>query len=302
MVRLKLILCLALLSACTQKPAPLSTYGGGVGAGSAGMHTVSSGDTVYSISKRYKVDMPDVILANSLSAPFRLYVGQRLKLPAPQIYDVRSGDNLYTVSRLFNVSQSRLAEINSLSAPYTIFAGQKLKIPGLSSTAANTSFPENGAKAAKVEPVRKTVLPSRKPVVQKAVLKAPEKSFANPGKFIRPVSGKIISSYGPKKHGLHNDGVNIAAARGAAVKAAADGQVVYAGNGLKGYGNLILLKHGGRYLTAYGHLGELSVKKGDVIRAGQKIGTVGTSGQVKTPQLHFEIRKGTDALDPAKYI
>ena len=235
--------------------------------------------------------------------------GQRLRLPAPQIYEVRSGDSLYTVSRLFNVSQSELADINGLSSPYTILAGQKLKIPGIPDPNIRQASIQHSGVTASVPPVSKSTLPTQKPQVQQAVLKAEpikpitsQPSFSKPGQFMRPVNGKIVSTYGPKKNGLHNDGVNIEAPRGTAVKAAADGEVVYAGNGLKGYGNLILLKHGGRYLTAYGHLGEISVKKGDVIRTGQKIGTVGTSGQVKTPQLHFEIRKGTEALNPASYI
>ena len=298
MYRFLLIFSLFVLVACSQKPAPLTSYGAGSGAGSAGIHTVSKGDTVYSLSKRYKVEMPEMILVNKLSAPFRLNVGQRLKLPPPQTYEVQGGDSLYTISRLFGVSQSRLASINGLSAPYRILPGQELRIP---SSSQPKQYRQPTTTTAKVASVNKSILPNPKPQ-QSTTSKSVQRSFAKPSRFIRPVSGKVISSYGAKKDGLHNDGINIAAPLGASVKAAADGEVVYAGSGLKGYGNLVLIKHGGRYLTAYGHLREITVKKGAIIQSGQKIGSVGTSGQVSTPQLHFEIRKGTDALNPSKFI
>ena len=121
-------------------------------------------------------------------------------------------------------------------------------------------------------------------------------------KFLSPVKGEIISSYGPKKGGLHNDGVNIRAARGSAVKAAENGVVVYAGNELKGSGNLILVRHADRWMTAYAHLDGVSVKRGDVLKRGQVIGTVGSTGSVDSPQLHFEVRRGTEALNPKLYI
>lgn len=130
---------------------------------------------------------------------------------------------------------------------------------------------------------------------------------SKPGKvskegFIWPASGKVISGFGPKKGGLYNDGINIAAKSGSDIKAASDGEVVYSGNELRGYGNMLLIKHNNGYLTAYAHASEVLVKKGDVVTSGQTIGRIGRTGHVSSPQLHFSIRQGRKAIDPAKYL
>jgi murein DD-endopeptidase MepM/ murein hydrolase activator NlpD len=299
-----MVLCgiLFLFSACSfeQAPAPVTNYGGSSGPGSAGMHTVAENDTVFSLSQRYEVNMPALIKANNLRAPFRLDIGQRLKIPPPSEYRVRPGDTLYGVSRLFNVSQTRLARRNNLSPPYILQPGQSLRLPA-SGAGARREIIASAPDRRIVRPAQKPEqLSNRKTASGKTA--AYTRQFSKPSKFIKPVSGKIISGYGPKENGLHNDGVNIAASRGAPVRAAADGEVVYAGNALKGYGNLILVKHGGGYLTAYGHLGRMLVKKGEVLEQGQSLGTVGTSGQVTRPQIHFEIRKGSEAINPAQYL
>ena len=122
------------------------------------------------------------------------------------------------------------------------------------------------------------------------------------GKFLKPVNGKIISNYGDKADGQHNDGINIQAMKGDPVRAAENGQVVYVGNEIEGYGNMILLRHKDQYMTAYAHMAKTLVKKGDTIRRGQTIGTVGSTGFVDKPQLHFEIRKGKKAIDPSGLI
>ncbi|MBM3556702.1 MAG: M23 family metallopeptidase, partial [Alphaproteobacteria bacterium] len=120
--------------------------------------------------------------------------------------------------------------------------------------------------------------------------------------FLWPVAGPILSRYGPKEAGLHNDGINIAARPGTAVKAAADGTVAYAGNELKGYGNLVLVRHPGGWITAYAHNQELLVKRGDLVKQGQTIARVGATGSVRDPQLHFEIRRGSRAVDPLDHL
>ena len=119
---------------------------------------------------------------------------------------------------------------------------------------------------------------------------------------MRPIDGKVISKYGPKPDGLHNDGINIKAAKGTAVRAAENGVVAYTGSELQGYGNLVLIRHADRWMTAYAHLDKTLVKKGEVVKAGQSIGTVGATGQVDSPQLHFEVRRGTQALNPDLYL
>jgi len=120
--------------------------------------------------------------------------------------------------------------------------------------------------------------------------------------FIWPVRGQVISSYGPKEGGLYNDGINIAAPRGTPVLAAADGTVVYVGDKLQSYGNLVLIRHTGGMVTAYAHLNSVNVRQGAMVRRGQAIGAVGSTGTVANAQLHFEVRKGKDTLDPKSYL
>lgn len=125
---------------------------------------------------------------------------------------------------------------------------------------------------------------------------------ASKASFNWPAKGKVLSKYGTMADGTKNDGINIAVAEGTAVNSAGDGEVVYAGDALKGFGNLVLVKHSNGYVTAYGHNAKLLVKKGDKVKVGQQIAKSGKSGDVQTPQLHFEIRKGTQPVDPMTYL
>jgi murein DD-endopeptidase MepM/ murein hydrolase activator NlpD len=120
--------------------------------------------------------------------------------------------------------------------------------------------------------------------------------------FRWPVRGKVITSYGAKTNGKSNDGINLAVPEGTPVKAAEDGVVAYSGNELKGYGNLVLVRHANGYVTAYAHASELLVKRGDNIKRGQVIAKSGQSGEVASPQLHFEIRKGSTPVDPLQFL
>jgi murein DD-endopeptidase MepM/ murein hydrolase activator NlpD len=158
------------------------------------------------------------------------------------------------------------------------------------------------------EPARKpklTKYQSTKPKKQNS--KAIQKSITPPkiktsGRFTWPVQGRLLSLYGSKGDGLHNDGINIVAPRGASVKAAGSGVVAYAGNQLPGFGNLLLIKHSGGWVTAYAHNSSLLVKRGDKVGKGQVVAKVGASGNVTDPQLHFEIRKGKKAINPLRHL
>jgi murein DD-endopeptidase MepM/ murein hydrolase activator NlpD len=130
----------------------------------------------------------------------------------------------------------------------------------------------------------------------------PQPAPLSEGKFAWPVQGKVISTFGPKPEGLNNDGINIAAPRGAPVLAAENGVVVYAGNEIPGFGNLVLLRHADGWATAYAHNETLLVEKGDRVARGQQIARVGATGSVSEPQSHFEIRKGNEPVDPVPYL
>src|SRR6185437_8765443 len=120
--------------------------------------------------------------------------------------------------------------------------------------------------------------------------------------FRWPVKGRIIAGFGQRPNGTQNDGINLAVPEGTPVKAAEDGTVAYAGNELKGYGNLVLIRHSNGYVTAYAHASELLVKRGDTIKRGQVVAKSGQSGEVGSPQLHFEIRKGSQPVDPLQFL
>lgn len=128
---------------------------------------------------------------------------------------------------------------------------------------------------------------------------APEEAVNN---FRWPVKGRIISKYGSKPGGTRNEGINIAVPEGTSVRAAESGVVAYAGNELKGYGNLVLIRHDSGWVTAYAHNKQLYVKRGDTVRRGDVIAKAGQTGSVDAPQLHFELRKGATAVDPLKYL
>jgi murein DD-endopeptidase MepM/ murein hydrolase activator NlpD len=155
---------------------------------------------------------------------------------------------------------------------------------------------------AKAKPVEKVVVAEKTVEPAESAKPAQVAKLESKG-FMWPVSGKkVISAFGPKGGGKVNDGINIASAEGEPVWAAADGEVVYAGNELKGYGNMVLVKHGGGKTTSYAHMSRINVDKYDRVKQGDIIGYVGKTGNVKAPQLHFAIRDGKDPVDPMKYL
>lgn len=234
---------------------------------------------------------------------------------------VAAGDTLYSISRKYSVPVNDLAVMNNLSAPFNLTIGQKLRVPDLQAksqpqTAAVVKKDQKSSVQKKTTPSEKamTEVPANKPGVQKVVKTEPKKISSNPkkklptiaarssSKFAWPVRGNILSHYGAKSNGLFNDGINIAAARGKNVLAAENGVVAYAGNEVKGMGNLVIIQHSGGWMTVYAHMDSMVVRRGMRVTVGQKIGTVGKTGKVDTPQLHFEIRKGTKAYNPANYL
>jgi murein DD-endopeptidase MepM/ murein hydrolase activator NlpD len=148
--------------------------------------------------------------------------------------------------------------------------------------------------------------PATVPPVASATVPAPAaavpQTAARGGHFAWPVTGSVIAGYNAPLGGKPNQGINISAPAGTPIKAAGPGTVAYAGNELRGYGNLVLIQHGDGLVTAYAHAASLSVKKGDTVTAGQTIGTVGQTGAVDAPQLHFEVRKNSSPVDPKQYL
>lgn len=200
---------------------------------------------------------------------------------------VGAGDTVYGLARRLGVTQRALIEANGLEAPYDILVGQRLTVPGSESAAAAEAAGPEAAAAALPEPVTSAIV---------------EPEARGELRFAWPVEGEVISGFGPKDDGLHNDGVNIAAPAGEPVRAAEDGVVAYAGDELGGYGNLVLLRHSGGWVTAYAHNARNLVSRGQTVLRGDIIASVGASGGVSRPQSHFELRKGAEAVDPLPYL
>jgi murein DD-endopeptidase MepM/ murein hydrolase activator NlpD len=137
---------------------------------------------------------------------------------------------------------------------------------------------------------------------QKSVKQSEQVSVSAPVKMAYPVKGKVISGFGDVKDGVSNDGINIKAATGTPVKASENGEVIYTGNKLEEFGNTVIIKHDNNVITSYAHLNDINVKNGAVVHRGDVIGTVGKTGDVTEPQLHFEVLKNKVPANPLKYL
>lgn len=248
---------------------------------------VQRGDTLYSLARRYDVSVKELAEANNLKPPYALKVGQMLRLSSVRYHTVQKGDTLSSIARKYNLNVRELGKNNGLEPPYSLRIGQKIALNGSAGRAATA------VKSKQTAAVQNRKSGSSAPSAQ--VKKRTTK-------FEWPVKGKIISNFGVTGKGRKNDGINISAPRGTAVKAADRGSIAYAGNGLKGFGNLILIKHPDGWITAYAHNEKILVKKGQQVRKGEKIATVGSSGGVNSPQLHFEVRAGKKAVNPRNYL
>jgi len=262
------------------------------------MVEVRANDTLYAVATRYQVTPQSVIEANGLQPPYNLRKGQALKLVPRRTHIVRPGDSVYVISQRYAVSQYQLAQLNFLKPPFELKIGQKLQLPNsLDFSVLDVGLPDgvSGTNIAQPAPTKTSV-----PAAPRKRFVAP--SLAGSSGFSWPVQGEIIAEFGPSQRGVHNDGVNIAASEGASVGAAAKGRVAFVGTNIKSFGKLVLVKHDGGIITAYAHLGDISVTEGDIVTAGQSIGTIGRSGRVDSPQLHFEIRKSRQPVDPRSLI
>lgn len=262
---------------------------------------VHKGDTLYSISRAHDVPIREVIELNNLKPPYTLKIGQTLRLPQAKYHIVAKGDTLYNISKRYNVDMPTLSHTNNLQAPFTLKIGQKLLIPGSIVTKTQTPVSTQAQTSGKNTSVKKTSSAAQN-TAKSSSLSYPQPSTVRKQKFAWPVKGQVISKFGPIAKGRNNDGINIKAAKGTVVKAADDGTIAYAGNELKGFGNLILIKHSDGWVTAYAHNDTIKVRKGQKVAKGTPIATVGTSGGVAQPQLHFETRAGKKALNPLSYM
>jgi len=229
---------------------------------------------------------------------------------------VHRGDTLSEIAARYNVSAATLSRLNGLSDRSAIFAGEELRVPAdlratREAVLRESSRPRYAAWNAPSLATKPVIVRNAPPVHWRSRDTAPRSapreivaSSANlrSGDFVWPIEGRVILPFGSSDDGVKNDGINIAARLGAPVRAAADGTVIYAGNELKGYGNLVLVKHDNGYTTAYAHAESILVIRGDHVTKGQTIAYAGETGGVREPQVHFEIRQGVKPVDPQRFL
>lgn len=255
------------------------------------MHKVASGETLFSLGRTYGVSPYAIADANGLSHDASLRVGQEVKIPAGG--PVANLEKPKVVKATVKDSE-RVGEETITPNQKTAAAGTAQPLPDPTVT----TPPDAGPVAEGGQAPTPETAAGKDPSVDAGTASADASATG----LRWPVRGKVISSFGQKPNGLKNEGINIAVPEGTSIRAASDGVVAYAGNELKGYGNLVLIRHSDGYVTAYAHCKELFVKRGDTVKRGDVIAKAGQTGSVSSPQLHFEVRKGATAMDPMQFL
>ena len=248
------------------------------------VHVVKAGETLGGIAVRAEVPRVLIIEANGLKEPYALRAGQKLVIPRRRSHTVKEGETGFSIALDYGVPWSAIAAANGLKVGDPVKAGQKLAIPTISSKAVTA-------------PVA-TPAPSPSPSASAAAL-----ADTPAPKFAWPLTGKVRRSFAGAgaKDGPH-EGIDLLSPEGTAVRASAAGKVIFAGQGPEDYGLTVIVFHGGRWTTTYSFLSKVTVKEGDEVKAGERIGLVGETGLATEPQLHFEVRKNRVALDPVKFL
>lgn len=277
-------------------------------------HVVAAGETLMAIAQRYGTSAAELARLNNLKAPnYVIKSGQRLTLPAPQQAAAAAAPEPLAAKADRRAPAVQAQPLAQSTEPMPTLTGSRVLMvansPALGGNDRGVPPPTTQQQPPLVQPaaMRSGAAPGKtvdKPVAAKQA--EPHVPLAEPpvmkGGFTWPARGKLLARFGPLGKGQHNDGINIEVPRGAPVRAAADGVVAYAGNELRGFGNLLLIKHSDGWMSAYGHNDELAVRRGDAVKRGQVIAKAGASGNVRSPQLHFELRKNADAVDPLRHL
>ncbi len=265
-----------------------------------GSYVVRPGDSVISISSKFSTSPKALRTANGLQPDAVLWIGQKLRIPSA---------NAETQVASLNPSAPLLAPVGAtgVPAPKPRAAVKRAPTGGskpVKATSTTRTEPAKQPKAEKAPKPNRTIVAARPDPAKASDATQPASNATKPvagkpaGRFGWPAKGPVISRFGRKANGERNDGINISVPRGTPVHAAENGVVIYAGNELKGYGNLVLVRHGEGWVSAYAHNHDLSVKRGDAVKKGQVIATAGDTGSVSEPQVHFELRRNSKPVDP----
>ena len=267
------------------------------------VHRVERGETLYSVSRRYNVDTRSLALLNGLARPWTVWPGDELLLPSLARDDSRRATAAPVIvaaaTPVDTAPPIRTAPAPSLK-PSQPKATVPVAPPVAVASAPSVVADEKAISLTGGDPsaaVKGASRPPKAPVVKQVA-----ETSSGPSDFIWPVNGTVLRGFGSGGDGQRNDGVNIGVPAGAKVKASADGEVVYAGDELVGFGNLVLIRHVGGWVSAYAHSESLLVKEGDTVKQGQTIATAGATGNATSPQVHFELRKGKQPVDPAEHL
>ena len=316
----EVLLLACLLAACAPRvdgPAPVVS-GGPVGRNPLSM-TIEHGQTLSGIAQTYHVPMRAIAEANQLSPPYRIQAGRTLIIPGagePRVAaasvsvaalpSAKPEDTPPPVTSPDLPAAPDPREVASAGRPPPASPEKPSIVAAPISAPVPPAPPVPPAIAGPAPPAAKPAPAPLAPAVANppAPLEPPAATPPAGGNsaFLWPVRGHVLATYGSRTDGTHNDGINIAAPKGAAVQAADAGVVAYTGNELRGYGNLILVKHPNGWISAYAHCDLMLVKRGEKVTRGQVIARVGSTGNVSEPQLHFELRRGNRAVDPREVL
>jgi murein DD-endopeptidase MepM/ murein hydrolase activator NlpD len=300
-------------------------------------HVVERGETVYAISRAYSVDMSELTRINGMQPPYTIQPGQVLIVPgrgtetarrtprespeagtgatseaaetAAQTPGTGPSGGAASAEATSAADRSREAQRTAAAEPQAnavsaVGIPPPPQPPARKQRSGDTTRIATSGDPAPERQRQATSKPSRDR--QQAAASRPESVPKPPpraqARFLWPVQGRVLADFGPMDGGLHNDGINIAAPAGTPIRAAENGVVAYVGNELRGFGNLLLIKHADNWVTAYAHTQEILVRHGQEVRRGQIVARVGATGSVSEPQLHFEVRRGSKAKDPEKLL
>ena len=281
---------------------------------------VAKGDTLSSLSRQYDVSVEEIMSANNLPDG-HLHVGQELVIPGASGKPTETKERVAPPAIAAKETKAQapkeatkaptpkdkpdvhVVKTTTIPAPGTSLAEEEAQ-QAAKAGAPKKDTPPAAPVAASNETTGPSApgpsTPSTPHVATNEQLPAPDPMSGN--SFRWPVKGRVVSGFGTKPDGGHNDGIDLAVPQGTSVMAAENGVVAYAGNELKGYGNLILIRHANNWVSAYAHNEEILVKRGDKVRRGQIIAKAGATGSVNQPQMHFELRKGSRPVDPTKFM
>ena len=293
-----LLLSCALVGCAANSPAPVSSLNknySSIDRGSyrGSYYEVKKGDTLYFIAYVTNKDVKDLVSYNNLAAPYTIHPGQKLKLWRPSYSAPAYGKSTVVAA----------AVVAPAAAATTASASSKPKTTPPKSKNSNSKSAQTSAKPVKKDPPKKVEQSKSKEYVgskgKQNVTPSTKPTSDKVSKWLWPTKGRVIKNFSVGEQG--NKGIDIAGQRGQPIVSTAGGTVVYSGNALRGYGNLVIVKHNDNYLSAYAHNDRLLVSEGQSVKPGQKIATMGSSG-ASSVRLHFEIRYQGKSVNPKRYL